>query len=134
MTTLLKDRQFPSLCGMPGSKPWVALAPPSAQVGATHAAPPSTPQDKPSHPHVKGRLLQKLSLDRPTGHALARGAPERERRSPTVPENSGALVTLDASGWLLVLLFLPVSSSGRLCPLSALDPGWRRVTTWWVGT
>lgn len=75
VTTLLEDRQFPSLSGMPGPKPWVALAPPSAQVGATHAALPSVPQDRPSHPPSRAVSFRSSAWDRPAGHTLARASP-----------------------------------------------------------
>lgn len=55
-------------------------------------------------PHVKGRLLQKLSL------GSARGVLRGNTVSPQSRRTWGPLVTSDASVWLLVLLFLPVSS------------------------
>lgn len=129
MTILLEDRQFPSLRGMPGSEPRVALAPPCAQAGATtpHFSPPPRTA---LPPRSRGRLLRKLSL------GSARGCPERKRRLPTVSENSGALVTPDAPGgcWWCCSCPCQAQGGGRPCSLSAPEPGWRRATTWWVRT
>lgn len=129
MTILLEDRQFPSLRGMPGSEPRVALAPPCAQAGATtpHFSPPPRTA---LPPRSRGRLLRKLSL------GSARGCPERKRRLPTVSENSGALVTPDAPGgcWWCCSCPCWAQGGGRPCSLSAPEPGWRRATTWWVRT